>query len=152
MKKYLKSIFLLCTLVAPLAMSSCAQKTENNQQAETEVKTEEVKTMTVAQLDALLDEAFSFDNFAWQQENNVIINEPFRADGLDRILFRCPHCGAEGKTEGKGTTLTCHSCGVQYELTETGYLKCLNAEGKFIRMQKDYPDLYQLLTDLVVKE
>lgn len=92
---------------------------------------EEVKSMTVAQLDALLDEAFCFDNFAWQQENNVIIDEPFRADGLNRILFHCPHCGAEGNTEGKGTTLTCHSCGVQYELTETGYLKCLNAEGKF---------------------
>ena len=100
---------------------------------------EEVKSMTVAQLDALLDEAFSFDNFAWQQENNVIINEPFRADGLDRILFRCPHCGAEGKTEGKGTTLTCHSCGVQYELTETGYLKCLNAESKFTHI----PDWYK---------
>lgn len=92
---------------------------------------EEVKSMTVAQLDALLDEAFCFDNFAWQQENNVIIDEPFRADGLNRILFHCPHCGAEGNTEGKGTTLTCHSYGVQYELTETGYLKCLNAEGKF---------------------
>ena len=100
---------------------------------------EEVKSMTVAQLDALLDEAFSFDNFAWQQENNVIINEPFRTDGLDRILFRCPHCGAEGKTEGKGTTLTCHSCGVQYELTETGYLKCLNAESKFTHI----PDWYK---------
>ena len=100
---------------------------------------EEVKSMTVAQLDALLDEAFSFDNFAWQQENNVIINEPFRADGLDRILFRCPHCGAEGKTEGKGTTLTCHSCGVEYELTETGYLKCLNAESKFTHI----PDWYK---------
>ena len=100
---------------------------------------EEVKSMTVAQLDALLDEAFSFDNFAWQQENNVIINEPFRADGLDRILFRCPHCGAEGKTEGKGTTLTCHSCGIQYELTETGYLKCLNAESKFTHI----PDWYK---------
>lgn len=37
---------------------------------------EEVDSMTVAQLDALLDEAFSFDNFAWQQENNVIIDEP----------------------------------------------------------------------------
>ena len=28
----------------------------------------------------------------------------------------------------------------------------LNREGKFIRMQKDYPELYQLLTDLTVKE
>ena len=99
---------------------------------------EEVKSMTVAQLDALLDEAFSFDNFAWQQENNVIINEPFRADGLDRILFRCPHCGAEGKTEGKGISLTCHNCGVKYELTETGYLNCLNAEGKFTHIPHWY--------------
>ena len=27
----------------------------------------------------------------------------------------------------------------------------LNREGKFIRMQKEHPDLYQLLTDLIVK-
>ncbi len=100
---------------------------------------QEVKSMTVAQLDELLDKAFSFDNFAWQQENNVIINEPFRADGLNRILFHCPHCGAEGKTEGKGIHLTCHNCGVQYELTETGYLKCNNQEGKFTHV----PDWYR---------
>ena len=92
---------------------------------------EELKTMTVAQLDALLDEAFSFDNFAWQQENNVIIDEPFRADGLNRILYKCPHCGTEGKTEGKGTTLTCHHCGAAYTLTETGALQGINVEGKF---------------------
>ena len=92
---------------------------------------QQVKEMTVAELDALLDEAFGFDNFKWQQENNVVIDEPFRADGLNRILFHCPHCDAQGQTEGKGTVLTCKNCGVQYELTETGYLKCLNAEGKF---------------------
>ncbi len=92
---------------------------------------EELKTMTVAQLDALLDEAFSFDNFAWQQEKGVIIDEPFRADGLNRILYKCPHCGTEGKTEGKGTTLTCHHCGAAYTLTETGRLQGINVEGKF---------------------
>ena len=69
----------------------------------------------------------------------MIIDEPFRADGLDRILFRCPHCSAEGNTKGKGITLTCHSCGVKYELTETGHLKCLNAEGKFTHI----PDWYK---------
>ena len=87
---------------------------------------QEVKEMTVAQLDALLDEAFGFDNFRWQQENNIRIDEPFRADGLNRILYKCPHCGVEGKTEGKGTTLTCHSCGKVYTLTEYG---ALEAEG-----------------------
>lgn len=100
---------------------------------------EEIKSKTVAELDAMLDEVFSFDNFAWQQENSVSISEPFRADGLNRILFRCPHCGAEGKTEGKGTTLTCLACGKVYELTETGYLKALDGDTKFSHI----PDWYE---------
>ncbi len=92
---------------------------------------EELKSMTVAELDDKLDRVFSFDNFAWQQENNIIIGEDFRADGLNRILYRCPHCNEEGQTEGKGTVLTCHHCGVQYELTQTGALQARNAQGKF---------------------
>ena len=88
---------------------------------------EDLKTMTVAQLDEKLDEMFSFDNFRWQQENGVAISEPDRAEGLNRILYKCPHCGIEGKTEGKGITLTCHHCGAVYELTELGYLKAEDA-------------------------
>ena len=102
------------------------------------VTAEEIKNLSVAQLDAMLDEAFSFDNFRWQQENNVIISEPFRADGLNRILYKCPHCNAEGKTEGKGTTLVCHNCGAEYELTETGLLRALNRETIFDHV----PDWY----------
>ena len=83
---------------------------------------EEVKTLSVAQLDAMLDEAFSFDNFRYQQENRIVIDEPFRADGLNRILYKCPHCHTEGKMLGQGITLTCGSCGKVYTLDEHGYL------------------------------
>ena len=109
---------------------------------------EEVKSMSVAQLDALLDEAFGFDNFKWQQENNVIINEPERAEGLNRILFRCPHCNTEGNTEGKGTTLTCHNCGKVYELTENGFLKALDGDAAFTHV----PDWYAWERDQVRQE
>ena len=109
---------------------------------------EEVKSMSVAQLDALLDEAFGFDNFKWQQENNVVINEPERAEGLNRILFRCPHCNTEGNTEGKGTTLTCHNCGKVYELTETGFLKALDGDAAFTHV----PDWYAWERDQVRQE
>ena len=84
---------------------------------------EDLKVMSVAELDARLDEMFSFDNFRWQQDNGVIIDEPYRADGLNRILYKCPHCSVEGKTEGTGTTLICHHCGAEYELTELGFLQ-----------------------------
>ena len=99
---------------------------------------EDLKTKTVAELDAALDEKFSFDNFRYQQENNVVIDAPFRADGLNRILFRCPHCNTEGNTEGKGIHWTCHSCGKQYELTELGYLKATDGDTKFDHI----PDWY----------
>jgi len=92
---------------------------------------EDIRTKTVAELDAILDKAFTFDGFAWQKENNIVINEPFRADGLNRILYRCPHCGKEGKTEGKGTKLTCRNCGITYRLSELGELICMNAQPVF---------------------
>lgn len=92
---------------------------------------QELKTLSVAQLDELLDDVFSFDNFAWQQENRIEIHEDFRADGLQRILYKCPHCGAEGKTEGKGIFLTCHQCGAMYTLTPQGKLSAINVEPKF---------------------
>ena len=92
---------------------------------------EDLKTKSVAELDAALDEQFGFDNFKWQQENNVVIDVPFRADGLNRILFRCPHCGTEGQTEGKGIYWKCNACGKQYELTELGYLKATDGDTRF---------------------
>ncbi len=109
---------------------------------------EEVKTLSVARLDALLDEAFGFDNFRWQQENNIPITEPFRADGLNRILYRCPHCDTEGQTEGKGTTLTCRSCGKVYALTEYGELEAADGNPAFTHI----PDWYDWQRQQVRKE
>lgn len=129
---------------------NCLQKRKVEVRADVKclATAEELKTMSVAQLDALLDDAFGFDNFKWQQENGVVISEPFRADGLNRILFKCPHCGAEGKTEGKGTRLTCHSCGKIYELTETGFLRATDGDSAFTHI----PDWYDWERQQVRKE
>lgn len=107
---------------------------------------EDLKAMSVAELDKKLDEAFGFDNFRWQQENKVVIDEPFRADGLNRILYKCPHCNAEGKTEGRGTKLICRNCGAEYELTELGYLQADNAIFTHV------PDWYRWEREEVRKE
>ena len=88
---------------------------------------EQIKALSVAKLDEMLDKAFSFDNFRHQQENKIVVDEPFRADGLNRILYRCPHCNAEGQTVGKGITLTCQNCGKVYTLDEYGYLTAEDA-------------------------
>lgn len=84
---------------------------------------EEIQKKSTDELDAILREYFTFDNFAWQREAGVEIDEPFRADGLNRILFRCRDCGTEGQMEGKGTTLTCRACGKAWELDTLGTLR-----------------------------
>jgi 1-acyl-sn-glycerol-3-phosphate acyltransferase len=92
---------------------------------------EEIKEKTVQELSDGLDEAFGFDHFKWQKEQNLQIHDDFRADGLSRILYKCAHCGTEGKMEGKGTGLTCHHCGKHYELTPLGQLQASDGKTEF---------------------
>ena len=100
---------------------------------------QEIAKASTAEINALLAERFSFDNFRDQQEQQIRITEPFRADGLNRVLYKCPHCGNEGAMTGKGTTLTCNSCGKTYLLTETGFLEAQEGETKFSHI----PDWYR---------
>ena len=109
---------------------------------------EEVKSLSVAELDARLDEAFSFDGFRTQQENRVCIDEPFRADGLDRILYKCPHCDAEGTLTGQGISLTCNHCGSTYTLTEYGALAHADNKAEFTHI----PDWFAWQREQVKKE
>ncbi len=87
---------------------------------------EEIEEKSPQELNDILKEKFTFDYFRWQQENKVRIKEPFRADGLNRMLYKCPHCQTEGKMLGQGTTLQCSRCGITYELTEYGYLQLIS--------------------------
>ena len=109
---------------------------------------EEVRELSVAELDARLDESFSFDNFAWQRDNKVSIDVPFRADGLHRILYKCPHCGAENRMEGKGIHLTCHACGKKWEMDEFGQLAALEGETEYPHI----PDWYTWQRQCVRRE
>ena len=99
---------------------------------------EEIKSKTVGELSDGLDEAFSFDHFRWQKEQGLEIREPFRADGLNRILYKCPACGTEGEMTGKGTGLTCGHCGKHWQLTPLGALEASAGKTEFSHI----PDWY----------
>ena len=109
---------------------------------------EEIREKSVEELDALLDEAFSFDNFAWQRDNKIAIDVPFRADGLHRILYKCPCCGAESQMEGKGIFLTCHACGKVWEMDKYGQLSATSGETEYPHI----PDWYTWQRECVRRE
>lgn len=99
----------------------------------------DIESKTAAELYHLIEKQFSFDNFRWQQENRVCISENFRADYLNRVLYRCPRCQAEGKMKGKGIHISCGHCNKTYELTEYGEIKALEGETEYTHI----PDWYQ---------
>lgn len=109
---------------------------------------EEIEKMSARELNTCLQKEFTFDNFRWQQEHQVPITEPFRADYLNRVLYKCPACKAERYMEGKGIHLTCRKCGKKYELTELGYLRAVQGETEFDHI----PDWYQWQREEVKRE
>lgn len=109
---------------------------------------EDIKNKTFEEINDVLKAQFRFDNFRWQQENGVKITEKFRADCLNRVLYKCPNCKTEGETVGKGTTLTCKNCGKVYTLTEDGFMRAQNGETEFSHI----PDWYAWQRECVKKE
>ena len=110
---------------------------------------EEIKQMPAEDITRIVFEQFSFDSFKWQKENNVKITEPFRADGLERLLYKCPICGKEGEMLGAGTHLTCHVCGAKWELSELGELVAIDGtKDSFTHI----PDWYKWEREMVRRE
>ena len=100
---------------------------------------EDIHNLSVRELSEGIENAFGFDHFRWQKENDVHITQDFRADGLDRILYKCTACGAEGRMKGKGTRLTCGACGKEWELTTLGQMEALNGPTEIAHI----PDWYR---------
>ncbi len=92
---------------------------------------EEIEAKSPEEINQIIRDRFSFDQFKWQQQNHIKVDEPFRADGLNRVLYKCPHCKAEGRMVGKGIHLKCEGCSASYTLTEYGFLKGDNVDTKF---------------------
>lgn len=84
---------------------------------------EDIKNYSSKELQAKIKEAYQYDDFAWQLENKIKIDHPERAKGLNRLLYKCPRCGTEGKMEASGATLSCTECGKTWYMDEYGQLE-----------------------------
>ena len=109
---------------------------------------EDIKEKTPAELNEILKKNFTFDYWGWQKENGVKITEDFRAEGLNRVLYKCPHCLAEGKMSADGISVVCEACGKAYDLTEDGTLMAKDGESAFTHI----PDWYAWERECVKNE
>ena len=92
---------------------------------------EQVQTMSVEEINAAVRQALDYDDYRYQKENGILITEPFRAEGLHKVLYQCPHCRTESKMSSKGTEIFCTECGKRWNLNEDGTLAALEGETEF---------------------
>ena len=93
--------------------------------------TEQIEEMTVEEINAVVHQALEYDEYRYQKENGIKITEPYRAEGLHRILYQCPHCQKEFEMQSKGTEIFCNACGKRWELNEDGSLTASDGETEF---------------------
>lgn len=108
----------------------------------------EIADTSAEELSKIMENVFTFDGFARQYETNTHITEGFRADGLERILYKCPACGSEEHMEGKGTHITCHNCSKSYFMNTLGRLEATEGDTEFSHI----PDWYNWEREEVKKE
>ncbi|MBQ5816483.1 MAG: 1-acyl-sn-glycerol-3-phosphate acyltransferase, partial [Oscillospiraceae bacterium] len=92
---------------------------------------EQVKSMTADEINAAIRTAMEYDDYKYQKENGIMITEPFRAEGMHKILYHCPHCNTESKMASEGCEIYCTECGKRWRLNEDGTLTATSGETEF---------------------
>ncbi len=101
------------------------------------ISPEDIKEQSAEALFARINAEFDFDHFSWQRENGIAIDAPKRAEGLSRVLYKCPHCTAERMQSGD-TTVSCPVCGKVYTLLPNGQMQAADGETEYPHI----PDWY----------
>ncbi len=108
------------------------------------VTAEEIKTLSVEEIYNRILQNLSYDDYQYQLDNQIEIDDPHLCEGLEGILYKCPNCGTEFAMTAKGNKLTCAKCGHTVTQNKFGGLD----GGKFAKVT----DWYQWQRDCVTQE
>ena len=92
---------------------------------------EEIDNMSVDEINDRIREALTYNEYEYQKENGILIKEAYRAEGLHKILYQCPHCKTEFKMASRGAEIFCNECGKHWTLNEDGSLSANSGDTEF---------------------
>lgn len=109
---------------------------------------EQIRDLTVDEINEGLDKAFEYDDYKWQKEKGIHIHYPQRAKGLHKVLYQCPHCLTEYEMDSHGDAIWCNHCGKKWIMSTLGELKAEKGETEFTHI----PDWYEWERENVRRE
>lgn len=84
--------------------------------------TEQLAKAEESDVQKVIEEKLTYDEYHWQKQQKIQITEPERAKGLHFPLYQCYHCKEQGVMDSSGVELFCKCCGAHWELTPDGML------------------------------
>lgn len=102
---------------------------------------EELAEMTEEEIKQKTDEALLFDAYREQEQTLVKYHQTHRIEGLENVLYACPHCGEEYHMHTAGDTIRCAACGYEQTSDPYGFLHNRKGLGEEIRYISDWSRL-----------
>lgn len=91
---------------------------------------EDLEGMSINDINARIKEAFYYNDYEYQVNNNIRIKGDNRAKNLHKILYRCPHCSTDFSMKSENNNLYCEKCNQNYYIDE--YNRLNNNDGETI--------------------
>lgn len=113
---------------------------------------EQVKTLSAAQIMDGISASLAHNEHVWQIENGVKFRGKRYAEGLERLLYVCPECGAEFTLNTSGDEISCSACGFRARYEHTGKIVSENAENCPKRIDLWFDKEKQIVAEQVEKE
>ncbi len=99
---------------------------------------EELAEMDEAAIRQRAEEALLFDAYREQEAMPTPSRHNRHVEGLENVLYLCPHCGKEYVMQAVGDTLRCTACGYEQVSDEHGILHNRKGLGEEIRYVSDW--------------
>lgn len=108
----------------------------------------EMDALTVDEINDRIIDAFQYDEYQWQKDNNIRITYKNRAKNLHKVLYQCPHCLTEHEMASDKDLIWCNHCKKTYQMDVYGQLKALEGTTEFPHI----PDWYEFIRTQVRKQ
>lgn len=122
------------TFIASPQWNKDEQKIPLSCELECVATAEEVKSLSVEELNARIKAKLQRDDYAYQRRRGIELKSPKRANGLHNILYQCPHCKTEFKMYSEGTRLWCAACGKAWQMSTLSELSAEEGETEFVHI------------------
>lgn len=99
----------------------------------------DINELSVEDINQKINDAFIYDEYKWQFENRIKIDDKHRAKNIHKVLYQCPQCKTEHEMNSNLNKIWCKNCNHTYEMDFYGKIKAIDGKTEFDHI----PDWYE---------